>query len=102
MSYVIYETESTRLLRIARRGHLARDRWSSAAAAKAALTRADRDGKLNPDTVKADYSIATGDEFYSHIEKQVWRKNLMSGKMFLEGLNTPCYLSPASETYWSM
>lgn len=30
------------------------------------------------------------------------RANLMSGKKFIEAEDTPVYLSPASETYWSM
>lgn len=33
--------------------------------------------------------------------KYVERKNLMSGKTYYEDEDTPLYLSPASETYWS-
>lgn len=32
----------------------------------------------------------------------VERRNLMSGNMFLEDLDTPSYCSPSSESYWSM
>ena len=35
-------------------------------------------------------------------EPMVERINLMSGEPYMERLNTPPYLSPASETYWSM
>jgi hypothetical protein len=34
--------------------------------------------------------------------KMVTRTNLMTGKEFQEYKDTPHYLSPASETYWSM
>jgi hypothetical protein len=35
-------------------------------------------------------------------ETWVERKNMMSGKVFLEKYDTPYYCSPSSETYWSM
>ena len=28
--------------------------------------------------------------------------NMMSGKQFVETVNTPGYMSPSSESYWSM
>jgi hypothetical protein len=30
------------------------------------------------------------------------RTNIMTGKKFLEPINTPVFMSPASESYWSM
>jgi hypothetical protein len=33
--------------------------------------------------------------------EQVERTNIMTGKKFLEDKDTPYYLSPSSETYWS-
>ena len=35
-------------------------------------------------------------------ETWVERKNMMSGKVFLEKYDTPYYCSPSSESYWSM
>jgi len=32
----------------------------------------------------------------------VERTNIMTGKKYMEKANTPLFLSPASETYWSM
>ena len=32
----------------------------------------------------------------------VERVNIMSGKTYVEDEDTPCYMSPASESYWSM
>jgi hypothetical protein len=41
----------------------------------------------------------------SHVQlwnaQMVTRKNLISGKDYQEARGTPCYLSPASESYWS-
>jgi hypothetical protein len=48
-----------------------------------------------------DYEIATRDDF-DDIEKWVTRTNLMSGKDYRERINTPPYMSPAYETYWSL
>lgn len=39
--------------------------------------------------------------FYTSIEPMVERTNMMTGKTYMEPLNTPIYLSPSSETYWS-
>lgn len=36
------------------------------------------------------------------IEYMVERVNLMTGKKYMEKADTPLFLSPASETYWSM
>jgi hypothetical protein len=35
-------------------------------------------------------------------ETWIERKNMMSGKVFLEKYDTPYYCSPSSESYWSM
>lgn len=35
-------------------------------------------------------------------ETWVEKKNMMSGKVFLEKYDTPYYCSPSSESYWSM
>jgi hypothetical protein len=32
----------------------------------------------------------------------VERTNIMTGKKYMEKQNTPAFLSPACETYWSM
>lgn len=34
--------------------------------------------------------------------KMVERTNLMSGKTYMEDEDTPLYMSPAAESYWSM
>lgn len=90
MGYVVYNTESTRLMDT--RTH------ATERAAKSALTRAVNKGKV----VREDMSIASVWDFYSNIEKQVERTNLLSGKKYMESVNTPSYCSPSSESYWSM
>lgn len=49
-----------------------------------------------------EYAIAEVDYYYESIERQVVRKNLMGGAEYTESVNTPSYMSPASESYWSM
>jgi len=89
MGYVVYNTESTRLMDT--RTH------ATERAAKAALTRAVNAGKV----VREEMSIAESNDFYANIEKKVERTNLLSGKKYMESVNTPSYCSPASEAYWS-
>ena len=48
------------------------------------------------------YAVAELSHYRQNIEKKVERVNLMSGKKYLESVNTPLSCSPASETYWSM
>jgi hypothetical protein len=55
------------------------------------------------------YESYTGRRFpvpraWAYVSKQieqVERTNIMTGKTFLEDKDTPYYLSPSSETYWS-
>ena len=91
MSHVVYNTKSTILL--------TDNHYATESAAKAGLTRYL---KKHPELNREDYSISDGKTFYATIEKQVEKINLMSGKPYMERVNTPLCTSPASETYWSM
>ena len=44
--------------------------------------------------------VVTYDYFYEH-EPLVMKTNKMSGKRFIERMNTPYFLSPSSDNYWS-
>ena len=88
--FVIYHDETTRTHRSKTR----KDWWKTERAAKAELTRA----KLDPDVWK----IAPRSLFITTIELNVRRRNIMSGNWFTESVNTPGFLSPSSEAYWSM
>ena len=118
--YVIYEIESTYILKArARSAGCYVEYYKSESAAKAALTRLEKKGKLGQkvvekaskengfrsvmvDLVKSDFAIAEVADFRQNIEKKVVRNNLMSGEEFEEAVNTPNYCSPSSEAYWSM
>ena len=109
--YYIYEQSTTYIIGkpdsngVARPDH--RQSYKTMAAAKAALTRiAKAEGLLKTDPNYAEYRYAIAEAAYFHktIEKKVKRKVLegFGGKEFMEPVNTPNYMSPSSESYWSM
>ncbi len=107
--YYVYEKSSTYIIGkpdrngVARPDH--RQRYKTMAAAKAAVTRiAKAEGLLitDPNHAVYRYAIAEADYFHKHIEKRVAKRNLSSGIVYEEAINTPIHMSPASETYWSM
>lgn len=107
--YYIYENSSTYIIGkpdrygVARPDH--RQSYKTMAAAKAAVTRiAKAEGLLltDPNHAVYRYGIAEADYFHKHIEKKVAKRNLSTGIVYEETINTPNYMSPASETYWSM
>lgn len=83
-----------------------RQSYKTMAAAKAAVTRmskryrADMLESVNDPVFR--YAIAEAGYFHKHIEASRKAKNMMSGEWFVEPINTPAYMSPARESYWSM
>jgi hypothetical protein len=49
-----------------------------------------------------EYAYTTLEDYNKNVVYMVTRINLMSGLPFEEPSNTPGYMSPASESYWSM
>ena len=108
--FYIYEKSSTYIIGkpdrngVARPDH--RQSYKTMSAAKAGLTRickAEGLLKTDPNYAEYRYAIAEADLFHKLIEKQVRRKSLMDEtKEFMEPVNTPSYMSPSSESYWSM
>lgn len=109
--FYIYEKSTTYIIGkpdrngVARPDH--RQSYKTMAAAKAGLTRiAKAEGLLKTDPNYAEYRYAIAEAGYFHktIEKQVKRKVLegFGGKEYMEPVNTPSYMSPSSESYWSM
>ena len=109
--YYIYEQSTTYIIGkpdrngVARPDH--RQSYKTMAAAKAGLTRICKaEGLLptDPNYAEYRYAIAEAGYFHKNIEKQVKRKVLegFGGKEYMEPINTPNYMSPSSETYWSM
>ena len=108
--FYIYEKSTTYIIGkpdrngVARPDH--RQSYKTMSAAKAALTRickAEGLLKTDPNYAEYRYAIAEADLFHKLIEKKVRKKSLMDDtKEFMEPINTPSYMSPSSEAYWSM
>lgn len=112
--YYIYENSSTLIMGkpdrhgIVRPDH--RKSYATLGAAKAALTRMSKLWRANAlsnyEPVDNDpvfrYAIAASAFFHQNIEKKVAKRNLSTGIVYEETINTPAHMSPASETYWSM
>jgi len=83
-----------------------RQSYKTMSAAKAALTRMSK--RYRADLLESvndplyRYGIAEAEYFHKTIEKSRTRTNMMNNQQFSEKVNTPGYLSPASESYWSM
>ena len=104
--YVIYEVSSTYIIgKDGRPDH--RAVYKTMAAAKAAVTRVRKAWVLSRDECRDNdplfrYAIADTAYFAKNIEKQRRVRNMMTGAEFMEPVNTPAYMSPSRESYWSM
>ena len=109
--FYIYEKSSTYIMgkMNTRTGEVRPDNrksYSTMSAAKAALTRMSK--RYRADLLESvndplyRYGIAEAEYFHKTIEKSRTVKNLMDGTPFTETVNTPGYMSPRSESYWSM
>tara|TARA_B100001057_G_scaffold322395_1_gene322609 strand:- start:4760 stop:5161 length:402 start_codon:yes stop_codon:yes gene_type:complete len=58
------------------------------------------EGELTGEMV--EMKIINTDTYFNNIEAQEEVTNMMSGKKFKQSVNTPNFMSPSSETYWSM
>lgn len=95
MSYVIYNTSTTKTIRAKAYG---KEYYETEAAAKAGLTRLAKKGKI----VAENHAVAEIGDFRNNIEKYETVTNLMSGKQVRQSVNTPLSCDVSSETYWSM
>lgn len=95
MSYVVYRISDTRAMHP--KNNRYKTFWKSEGAAKAFLTRMVKMG-YNRD----EYAIAETNTYSTFIVKQVEVTNMMTGKKYMESINTPGHMSPSSEAYWSM
>lgn len=106
--FLIYDQSTTKILSREGKRYYQRAEYKTMAAAQAALTRMQKKW-VQREGVAAQgqgplYTAAIAEaEYYSkNIEQFVTKKNMMSGKEYVESVNTPSYMSPASEAYWSM
>ena len=88
MTYVVYENATTKM---AKRKD-GTTHFKSERAAKSYITRF---------LDHATHSVAESNDYFDNIERQVQRISAMTGKPFMESVNTPFHCSPASESYWS-
>ena len=95
--YLIYEKESTRIVRIMRQNFWQDAQYKSEGAAKAGFSRLAKQGKV----AHATHAILEAAEFRK-IEKTETKRNLLSGKEFTQSVNTPLCCDPSTDTYWSM
>lgn len=70
--------------------------------ARIAVTRAKNQGTKIRGTLASECDVMDESTFYTKYDRFVTRKNLMTGKEYQESVYTPDYMSPSTETYWSM
>ena len=103
-TFVIYDMKTSAILEIRKANGQRSSHYYGIGAARAALTRFSKKNAMA--CPKSDptpkYAIAEREYYAKNIERMVERTNMMSGKKFMESINTPYYCSPRSETYWSM
>jgi hypothetical protein len=104
--YYIYDQSTTKILSREGKRYYQEAAYKTMSAAQAALTRMQKKYvQRNADAAQGPLftaAIAEAEYYKKNIEKFVTRKNMMSGKQYTESVNTPNYMSPASEAYWSM
>ena len=106
--YYIYDQSTTKILSREGKRYYQPAAYKTMSAAQAALTRMQKK-HVQREGVAAQAegplftaAIAEADHYSKNIERFVKRKNMMSGEEYTESVNTPNYMSPASEAYWSM
>ena len=109
--FYIYERSSTLIMgkMNSRTGEVRPDHrkaYKTMPAAQAALTRmskryrADMLESINDPQYR--FGVAEANYFHTSIEKSRTVKNMINGAPIVETVNTPGYMSPRSEAYWSM
>ena len=109
--FYIYEKSSTYIMgKVNKRDGVVRpdhrQSYKTMPAAKAALTRMSKRYRADLlETVNDPqyrFGVAEANYFHTSIEKSRTVKNMMNGAAIVETVNTPGYMSPRSEAYWSM
>ena len=94
MAYLIYNADTTKIVRSGK------IYYATEGAAKSGLTRMIKSGRL--EGYITEYAVANTLVYFDSIEKYEMVKNLMSGVMVRQSVNTPRCCDVSSETYWSM
>lgn len=90
-TFIVYWVDSTHEVK----------RYKSEGAAKNFAAKRNEIEKKNHGKNAFSLAVTDLDTYNTKVVHMVERINLMSGKTFMEPSNTPSYLSPASEAYWS-
>jgi len=100
MSYIVYNKETTRILKLNTQWANCRKNAVAATegAAKSIITREANKGNI----VREDYAYAETSDFYANIEKTEIVKNYMTGKDVEQSVNTPYSCDVSQSRYWSM
>jgi uncharacterized protein YcaQ len=94
MSFVIFHIATTKILK---KKSYETGEHATVKAARAALTRAVNKEGIN----REEYLIMDYATFKSSVEQKIMKKSLMGGGMVEVTVNTPSYLDPSCESYWS-
>ena len=109
--FYIYEKTSTYIMGKMNRhsGEVRPDHrkaYATMSAARAALTKMSKryraDLKETVNDPEYRFGIAEANYFHTSIERSRTVKNMINGAPIVETVNTPGYMSPRSEAYWSM
>ena len=107
--FVIVHKESMALIDTVSRRRFRTNNFSTERSAKGWLTKMFNSGKLEGAFRNGEYEKFAKEDFiimdaveYKKVEPMVERVNMMSGKPYKESINTPAFMSPACESYWSM
>ena len=104
--YYIYDQSTTRILSREGKRYYQRAEYKTMSAAQAALTRMSK--RYRADLLESvndpqyRFGVAEANYFHTSIEKSRTVKNMINGAPIVETVNTPGYMSPRSEAYWSM
>jgi hypothetical protein len=102
MGYTIYNLDTLKAVRVRTSNGgmgIYTQNWKTERSAKVRLTNHCKKNNLNCE----DFAIVESSE-YTKItggDQMVERTCARTGKKFMERKDTPYYLSPSSETYWS-
>jgi len=92
MRYVIFNQKTGRSI----------EKYPTQRGAKIALAAKIKKAAKMDEKDRPDYAVLSEEDYERDINVMVERTNMMTGKTYMEKLDTPGYCSPSSESYWSM
>ena len=96
MTFYIVNTETGRAWG---KAYWTKQEYTTERGAKIACTKMNKSAVADGHTAK--FTVVDRTEYDSRPVTMVERVNLMSGEKYMEAEDTPNFMSPASEAYWS-